>query len=112
MAERIMNRNTVAALIAGALVGAGVAMLFAPQSGRRTRHDIRRFAETVGDQAEAAQIHLQRSIDSIVGEAEEKILDVVNCGKQWTDTGITELQRALDAVRKTVTGGIDKIKAA
>lgn len=36
----------------GALVGAGVALLYAPHSGRRTRGKIRRRAEDLAEQAE------------------------------------------------------------
>jgi len=109
MAHKILNRNTATALVAGALVGAGAALLFAPQSGRRTRQDIRLLADKVGNKAGAAKIQLQRSVDHIIGEAEEKILDAMNHGKEWTDTKMTELRRVFDAVRKTVSG---EIKAA
>ncbi len=112
MAEIIVNKNTTTALIAGALVGAGVALLFAPQSGRRTRREVRLFAKKVGNKAEAAKLQLQHSIDTIIGDAEEKILDVMNYGKEWTDTKMTELRRALDSFGKTVAGEVDKVKAA
>ena len=112
MDERIVNRNTAVALLTGALLGAGVALLFAPQSGRRTRKDIRQFAEKVGSRAEAATTQLRRSVDNIIGDAEEKILDVVNYGKEWTDSKASELRQVLDTVRKTVAGEIDKIRAA
>ncbi len=112
MSDRIVNKNTATALIAGALVGAGVALLFAPHSGRRTRREIRLFAEKVGNKAEAAKLQLQHSIDNIIGDAEDKILDVMNYGTEWTDTKMTELRRALDGVRKTVAGEIGKSKAA
>jgi gas vesicle protein len=109
MANKILNRNTTTALIAGAFVGAGVALLLAPQSGRRTRQDIRLLAEKVGNKAGAAKIQLQRSVDHIIGEAEDKLLDAMNHGKEWTDTKMTELRRVLNTVRKTVSG---EIKAA
>jgi gas vesicle protein len=67
MTDKDVNRNT-AALIAGALLGAGVALLFAPQSGRKTRRDIRQFAEKARNKAEAAQLELRHSIDNIIGD--------------------------------------------
>lgn len=41
------NNRTAAALmlIAGGIIGAGLALLFAPQSGRATRKDIARYAK-------------------------------------------------------------------
>lgn len=41
----------------GALIGAGVSLLFAPQSGRRTRGRIRRTAEDLTEQAEEKVRH-------------------------------------------------------
>ena len=109
MADEIVNRNTAAALIAGALLGAGVALLVAPQSGRKTRRDIRRFAERVGDKAEAARLELQRSLDNIIGDMEEKLKEGLAGGMDWTDSKIVDLRRELDAVRKSIGKEIEKI---
>ena len=111
MADEILNRNTAAALVAGALVGAGFALLFAPQSGRKTRRDIRQFADRVGNKAEAARLELQRSIDNIIEDVEEKLREGVAGGMDWTDSKIADLQRALDAARKSIAKEIGKIQS-
>jgi gas vesicle protein len=111
MADEVVNRNTAAALIAGALLGAGVALLFAPQSGRKTRRDIRQFAEKVGNKAEAARLELQRSIDNIIGDVEEKLQEGLAGGMEWTDSKIADLQRVLDAAKKSIAGEIEKIQS-
>ena len=46
-----------AGITMGAVIGAGVALLFAPQSGRRTRGRIRRTAEDLTEQAEEKVRH-------------------------------------------------------
>jgi gas vesicle protein len=109
MADEVVNRNTAAALLVGALLGAGVALLFAPQSGRKTRRDIRQFAEKAGNKAEAARIELQHSIDTIIGDVEDKLQEGLACGMDWTDSKIVDLRRALDAARKSIGGEIEKI---
>ena len=111
MADEVVNRNTAAALLAGALFGAGVALLFAPQSGRKTRRDIRQFADKVGNKAEAARLELQRSIDNIIEDVEEKLREGVAGGMDWTDSKIADLQRALDAARKSIAEEIGKIQS-
>ncbi|MBN1566405.1 MAG: YtxH domain-containing protein [Acidobacteria bacterium] len=111
MAYEVVNRNTASALIAGALLGAGIALLFAPQSGQKTRRDIRQFAEKAGDKAEAARLELQRSIDNIIGDAEEKLREGLAGGMNWTDGKIADLQRALEAVRKSIAKEIGKIQS-
>lgn len=49
------NENTgliaLFSFLAGGLVGAGLAFLLAPQSGKKTRKQIAEFAEDVKDQA-------------------------------------------------------------
>ena len=111
MANEVVNRNTAAALIAGTLLGAVVALLFAPQSGRKTRRDIRQFAEKAGNKAEAARLELQHSIDNIIGDIEEKLQQGLACGMDWTDSKIVDLRRALEATRESIAGEIEKIQS-
>ena len=111
MADQLVNKNATVALLAGALLGAGIALLFAPQSGRKTRRDIRHFAEKVGSKADAARIEVKHSIDNIIGDAEERLRDGLARGVDWTDSKIAELRQALDSARKTVAGEIDKIQS-
>jgi gas vesicle protein len=110
MPDTVVNKYNAAALIAGALLGAGVALLLAPQSGRKTRRDLSRFAEKAKNKVEAAQIELRHSIDNIVADAAEKIEEGLNRGIDWTDNKIAELQSALDAGRKFIQGEIEKIQ--
>jgi gas vesicle protein len=112
MTHGCLNRNNTVALFAGALVGTGVALLFAPQTGRRTRRDIRRFAKKAGIKAEAATLEVKHTIDNIIGDAEETVSDGLVHGMKWTDNKIVELRRALDTARKSIAGEIKKIQAA
>lgn len=84
--------------------------MFAPQSGRKTRRDIRHFTENAGDKVEAAQIELQHSIDNIIGDIEEKLQEGLAAGMDWTDGKIADLRRALEAVRKSIAEEIAKIQ--
>ena len=111
MADEVVNRNTAVALITGALLGAGVALLFAPQSGRKTRRDIRQFAEKVGNKAEAARLELQHSIDNIIDDIEGKLQEGLARGMDWTDSKIVDLRQALDAARKSISREIEKIQS-
>lgn len=112
MGDTVVNKNNAAALIIGALLGAGVALLLAPQSGRKTRRDLSHFAEKTRNKVEAAQIELRHSIDNIVGDATERIEEGMNRGIDWTDSRIAELQRALDAGKKFIQSEIEKIQSS
>ena len=112
MPDTAVNKNSAAAFIAGALLGAGVALLLAPQSGRKTRRDLCHFAEKTRNKVEAAQIELRHSIENIVSDAAGRIEEGLNRGMDWTDSKIAELQRALDAGKKLIQGEIEKIQSS
>ena len=85
--------------------------MLAPQSGRKTRRDIRQFAEMVGTKAEAARIEVQQSIDNIICDAEAKLREGLESGMDWTDSKIVELQRVLDEARNSIAGNIERIQS-
>lgn len=78
MAEDTQSKDVgmfLAGAAVGALVGAGVALLYAPQSGRRTRGKIRRTAEDLAEQAEEKVDHARedarRAAEDVRRKAEE-----------------------------------------
>ncbi len=74
------NSRTAGAmmLVAGGIIGAGIALLFAPQSGRATRKDISRYAKRAkrraGDIVEEFSDNVSKMMDA-AGETAEDILD-------------------------------------
>ena len=75
-----MNKglSVAAAAVGGALVGAAVALLFAPQKGSRTRRDITRFVKDncpfIKDSKELEQIadRIEDAIEDAVEDAKSK----------------------------------------
>lgn len=51
MREEGSTLSFVSGMLVGAALGAGVALLFAPRSGRRTRQKLRHAATELGDRA-------------------------------------------------------------
>ena len=95
MAETHEKGNAATAFVVGALLGAGVALLFAPQSGRRTRRDIRVAGEKAKNKAEAALIDLRRSFENLVDDVSERLEEEVDRGKEWTESKIADVQRVV-----------------
>lgn len=62
--------NFVSGLVLGAVIGAGIAILTAPESGRRTRRKIRRRAGTIRD---GASDRWEDLADDVKGRVDEAI---------------------------------------
>lgn len=62
--------NFASGLILGAVIGAGVALLTAPQSGQRTRRKIRR---TAGDLRYGAEDRLDEFADDVKAKVDDAV---------------------------------------
>jgi gas vesicle protein len=95
------NQNTststvLLALLGGAVVGAGLALLYAPQSGRRTRQQLRDLAEDAEDQ-----------VRDLADKAGSCLKDAEHQGAEWLQKG----QDFVDEKKRQVNAAIDAAKA-
>ncbi len=70
-------RGFAIGLLAGALIGAGLGILYAPQSGRKTRKDIKERVEELGDTVKS-------KADDITESAEKYRRKVMGAVKEFT----------------------------
>ena len=68
--------------LAGLGAGVTVGILFAPKSGKRTKHFIAQKARSGMDQVSAAGKKLRAQAVSLVDEARERVTEVVEAGKE------------------------------
>jgi gas vesicle protein len=80
--------SIMTAFIVGGLIGAGVALLMAPQSGEDTRQLIKRQAEETRHRAEAAA-------DDLIHQTREKAEDLRNQGKHMAERGRSTIEEEL-----------------
>lgn len=78
--------STLLAFLLGGLVGAGVALLLAPKSGRETRLRIR---ETADDAMEKAEGYAE--------QAKSKVISAVEMGKNFVQEKRSIITSAVDA---------------
>ena len=69
-------------LVAGGIIGAGVTLLLAPQSGERTRRDIYRGAKRVKSRADEVVEDIADNISDLVENIGEKTDDLLESGKE------------------------------
>jgi gas vesicle protein len=84
------------ALSLGALAGAVLALLYAPQSGEKTRKQLKRGLEDAGDALEDAGDYLKEQAERLAKEAQK----LVGAGKdQFNDAVDAATSYASDAVK-------------
>ncbi len=104
--------NGLGLFIAGSLLGAGVALLFAPQSGRKTRRDLRFMAEKAKNKSEALKIELRHAAENWIDEISEKLQEGMDRGIEWTDRTKQEVQHALESGKEYIHKELEKITHA
>ena len=98
MAERDDNKAVVGALmlIGGGIIGAGLALLLAPQTGRATRRDIEKYAKKSRRKAEEMVDDFSASIADMVEKVGEKASEIIDRGKDVADEATDNLIKAID----------------
>ena len=90
------NSSGVGPLLLGVLIGAGVALLFAPTSGPETRREIKRRAK--------------RATDRVKGAAEEvtgQVVDTFEGARAKVEEQIESARSAIEAKKRQVTRAMD-----
>jgi gas vesicle protein len=92
------QKIAVAALLilAGGIVGAGVALIFAPQSGQRTRKDIVRYARKTKNRADEAVDDLSATVSDLVDTIGDKTDDLLEKGKGVAGSARKDLIRLIE----------------
>jgi len=83
-------------ILAGGIVGAGIALLFAPQSGDRTRRDLVRYARKTRTRAEEAVDDLSTNISDLVENIGEKTDELLDKGKEVAGGARKDLIRLIE----------------
>ncbi|MBM3791050.1 MAG: YtxH domain-containing protein [Acidobacteria bacterium] len=112
MPQKGSTGKTAAALVIGGILGAGIALLFAPHSGRRTRRQIEHIGNKALHKAEEAKEELRHSLGNLVDDVSEKIDSEIDRGWEWTEERMAELRRAFEAGKDHIRSEIDKLRGA
>ncbi|MEO5955546.1 MAG: YtxH domain-containing protein [Nitrospiraceae bacterium] len=95
--------GTLSAFLAGALIGAGIGLLFAPQSGSQMRGLIRDYATRAKDGLDEAITHGADVWDS----ARDRGEDLIEKGKESLREAGSQVKSFTEAGEKSATGTRD-----
>jgi gas vesicle protein len=96
------EKRVVGAFLIGGLLGAGVALLFAPQSGKRTRRDISRFTRNAAYEAKDAIEDATESVQELVDKIGDKLSDLASSRKDITEGAKKKIAHTLENVQKAI----------
>lgn len=83
-------------VVGGGIVGAGLALLLAPQAGRKTRKDIVRYARTVRGKTSEAVIEFADTVDDLVDMVGDRAARILHDGKELTTEAKKDLLAAVE----------------
>lgn len=82
----------------GAIIGASIALLFAPQTGKKTRRQIVDYSKKAGTRAQHFVGDIAESMDDVLKD----VLQLPGKGKDLTNRAISEVLEVLDAGKKYI----------
>src|SRR5689334_11086112 len=91
--------GSVGSFLIGLAVGAGIALLLAPQSGEETRAEIARRARDARDRARDFADDVQDQVSEKFNDARDSVTRRVDRAKQAVDLKRRQVERAVEAGR-------------
>ncbi len=91
----------IGAFLLGGIIGSGLAILFAPQSGKRTREDIAWAANKVKRRTEDVAEDVAYTVKNVMGDLGGLLSDVIGQGKHLTEDVKESLVDIIENSQKT-----------
>jgi len=92
-------------LLVGAMMGAAVALLYAPQSGDRTKKDIRKFTRKTVNRLDDLQEDIRDKVADWVDDMAEAVKDGVVRGKKLGAESYEQVLQGFDNAKQCVEDG-------
>jgi gas vesicle protein len=97
--ERHEGGSGIGTFLLGAAIGAGLALLFAPQSGAETRADIKRKARSARDTAGRVASDVTESVTDTFHDARRRVEEQIDHARLAIETKKEQVRRAMEAGR-------------
>ncbi len=113
--EESTAKGFMIGLLTGGLLGAAIALLYAPKSGKELRADIKTKAGEIADDAEQYLTAAKHKAVDIINEGKKKSDQLISDAREKAQTLLTDAERILTDAREkagTVIEEGNKIKNA
>jgi gas vesicle protein len=96
------HKKVAGAFLVGGVVGAAIALLYAPKAGRETRKDIARTARKIKKETVHVVEDAIDSINDLADDVKDKVSDIIDKGKDLSDSAKKEILRNLEHGQKSI----------
>ena len=107
---QINMKHAAGLLFAGAIVGSAIALLYAPQSGARTKKNIKKLARKTVDRLDDLQGDIRDQVSNWVNDMAEVVKDAVDQGKKLGAEGYENVLQGFDNAKKCVEDGRSRLE--
>ena len=90
----------LSAFLLGAAIGAGLALIFAPQTGAETRQTIKRSAQKAGEVTKRAGVKVGEKVSDALAQAKADLESRIDSARSTLDLRKVQVSRAVDAGRE------------
>jgi gas vesicle protein len=102
--------KTFVTFITGGIIGAAVALLYAPQSGERTREELREKAERTIIKAHKLEEEVKDSLNQLVSDVKSRVTLLIEEGKNVAEDKKKEILAAIEAGKKVLEEQKEKLQ--
>lgn len=103
--------GAVAPFLWGALIGAAVALLWAPRSGRETQRELREAAERLRLAARERVDDARDAVDEVVGGVRQRVQEQVEAVREAVETRAEGLRHAVESGRRAARDARHELEA-
>jgi gas vesicle protein len=93
------DSSGLSTFLLGAAIGAGLALIFAPQTGAETRKSIQRGAQKASEATKRAGVKVGEKVTDALSQAKADLESRIDSARATLDLKRTQVSRAVDAGR-------------
>jgi len=107
---RMSKTGAVGFFLTGAMVGAAVALLYAPKSGAQVRRDVRKFSKRTVERLDDLQEDIREQVTDWVDDISCTVKDGLAAGKTFSAEKYEQVLDVFDNAKKVVDEGKNRLQ--
>jgi gas vesicle protein len=107
---RLSKSEVAGFFLTGAVVGAAVALLYAPKTGAQTRREIRKFSKRTVEHLDDLQEDIRDQVTGWVDDVSSTVKDGLTAGRKFSTESFEQVMEVFDNAKKVVEDGKNRLQ--